>query len=50
MLRSITLNLNLALPETEAIWSAEDEAKADVATAISRDLVRKAERWKMLAG
>ncbi|CAM9484435.1 unnamed protein product [Pylaiella littoralis] len=33
----------------EVIWSAEDVATADVATAISQDLVGKAERWKLLA-
>ncbi|CAN0188230.1 unnamed protein product, partial [Scytosiphon promiscuus] len=34
----------------DANWSAEEAAKEDVATAISRDLVAKAERWKQLAG
>ncbi|CAM9276692.1 unnamed protein product [Ectocarpus sp. 13 AM-2016] len=33
----------------EASWDAEEIATADVATAISRDLVTKAERWKLLA-
>eukprot|EP00903_Cladosiphon_okamuranus_P014070 g13077.t2 len=37
-------------PGDEANLSAEAEATADLATAISRDLVKKAERWKALAG